>query len=708
MKKNELRKLRTLNVTPGMLTALKEGKYDAFARAQCLGQYVKIAFFAKGWLEEGIKTPICETFLNGEGKEWTTRIMNRVGEEAAWSEAMIYNLPFKVRNWYMPDVWVTQDTWQTIKRFTGKDCSRDDAMRTLWTWQEGVRAENIREKERKEQEPWDKDMALVPDVPKGLEEWMHRQCNKQFFLVYKYKKNQKEATCTRCGSVVSVEGLKNNVRKMCPACHAKAICKSEGRRMHSESTDMHYARVIQKIEGGIVERLFERRVYYDCKDFRKPGVYFREIERVIIPERGEVRLYDWTNYKGKCIRWVRDEYHEAANYRTYGRSHGAKTYPPTMREAKKTEILKKSSYGLWKDCPLALHEYIVVEKGNPAVEMLARIGMFTMAEEMIRAVYDKELLNEEATELTKILKIDGARLKRLRKMEAAGLTAIKWMQLEKVSDEIWPDQMIEDFGKANVKPQSLYFIPPADMTVIQKYNYLKRQKELSGEDLWQLVITWSDYYSMAGTMKMDVRNSRIFKPKDLLYAHEELIAMKNTKNMEKEAEKIEKKWPKVSKQLEKLGKYEFKLGKYQIVAPKKVLDIVREGRILQHCVHTCEYYFSRISTDESYLFFLRKTAHPDMPWYTLEAEPSGNIRQKRTTGDRQNKDFDDAVEFLKKWQQHFKKQLTKEEKKLGIKADELRKKNYKELREQAKKVWHGPLAGQLLADVLEADFMEAI
>ena len=76
-----------------------------------------------------------------------------------------------------------------------------------------------------------------------------------------------------------------------------------------------------------------------------------------------------------------------------------------------------------------------------------------------------------------------------------------------------------------------------------------------------------------------------------------------------------------------------------------------------------------------------------MPWYTMEVEPSGNIRQKRTTGDRQNKDFEAAVGFLKKWQQYFRKKLTKKEKELGIVADRLRKKNYKELREQAKRVW---------------------
>jgi hypothetical protein len=97
-----------------------------------------------------------------------------------------------------------------------------------------------------------------------------------------------------------------------------------------------------------------------------------------------------------------------------------------------------------------------------------------------------------------------------------------------------------------------------------------------------------------------------------------------------------------------------------------------------------------------------------MPWYTLEVEPSGNIRQKRTTGDNQNPDFEQAVPFLKTWQQHFKKQLTKREKELGKKSDELRRENYKKLREDGKVVWHGKLAGQLLADVLEKDFMEAM
>lgn len=105
---------------------------------------------------------------------------------------------------------------------------------------------------------------------------------------------------------------------------------------------------------------------------------------------------------------------------------------------------------------------------------------------------------------------------------------------------------------------------------------------------------------------------------------------------------------------------------------------------------------------------MRKTNQKDMPWYTLEVEASGNIRQKRTTGDNQNPDLEPAIPFLYEFMEHFKQVMNAEEIKQGIKADKKRKEEYKKLREEQKKVWRGKLAGQLLADVLEADFMQAI
>ena len=708
MRKNELRKLRALNVTTGMMTAVKkEEKKNVYVRAQYLGSILKIAFFKYDWIKCGIKTPVCETFVNREGKEWITRILNAKGEEENWSQAMLFNLPLDMPWWREYDAWITEDAWKSIKQMdVEKEYTRKTCLSALYHWQLKIREEHVREEEKKEQKPWDEDMKRVPKIPDGLEEWMHRQCCDVFFLVYKYEKNQKTATCTRCGSVVQVEGLRNNVKKICPVCHVKALCKSEGKRMQTEGTGWYYGKVIQKIDGGIVEREFRRREWYRGVDFRKPRVIFEEISRILILDGQKPRRYEWESYKQKYVRWcLWKDWDPWGHHYCYEES---KIYPPTMREARKTEIMKKSSFRCWKKPPMGLVEYMAIEQGNPAVEKLAKIGMFTLAEDLINTYYDKNLLKEDATELTKMLKIDAARLKRMKGMKKANIQTLLWMQREKDQNVIWQDKMIEELGEAKITPTMLFFLPPGTMTDVKKYNYLKKQAKLSGESLHQTAITWDDYYSMAGSEKMNLKNEMIYKPKDLKYAHDELIAIRNTKNLEKEAKEIEKKYPKVAGQLGKLKKFEFKLGKYQIVAPQKVFDIVREGMILKHCVHSCEYYFLRITRDESYLFFLRKTEHPDMPWYTLEVEPSGNIRQKRTTGDRQNKDFDDAVEFLKKWQQFFKKQLTKEEEELGIKADELRKKNYEQLRKEAKKVWHGPLAGQLLADVLESDFMEAI
>lgn len=72
--------------------------------------------------------------------------------------------------------------------------------------------------------------------------------------------------------------------------------------------------------------------------------------------------------------------------------------------------------------------------------------------------------------------------------------------------------------------------------------------------------------------------------------------------------------------------------------------------------------FSADGYQETYLLFLRRTDKPDVPWYTLEIEPGGNIRQKKSVLNEAYKDLDDALPFLRKWQQWVKKNLSAEDK----------------------------------------------
>lgn len=705
MRKDELRKLRALPATKEMMEKGKAGIYDLLLRVQNLSGYIKIALFLPEDMRKNIKMPRYEIFLNVEGNEYITRELDDKGKEKRWLTAMVGNLP---EMWYLgyykrKKIYLTNDGRDTLNQLV-LSCNGEKNFKgldRLRQWQQEQKDEETKRKEARQQAPWDADMKLVPKLPKNFEEWMRKEVAKKYFIIYEYAPKQTKGYCSRCKKFVQIKNPRHDRETKCPSCKVKATFKAHG-RIQTLSTDGYDAEIIQKIEGGIVVRSFEQRQWYRGTAYTEPHIRTHEWKRILIFENGTVKQYDWDNYKNKCYRWI----YKGSSVSSYSYDSKIMLYKRNYTQLKKNSALKRSAIDLWDKLPCSVPRYLAAEKGNPAIEMLARIGMFRLAKELLKCSYDNSLLDEGATEIAKMLKIDNSRLKRLKAMNG-NVATLRWMQYEKQKNTIWPDEMIKEFGEAGFSTSAFFFLKNP-VSYVKCYNYLKKQAAMTGETIKQTMITWDDYFSMASSLKMNVKCDQIAKPKDLKQAHDEVILLKEKKGLEKQAKDIEKKWPKVNEQLPKLQKFAFTSGEYTIVVPKNVMDIVVEGTILRHCVHTCEYYFSRIQTDESYLFFLRKSKSPDTPWYTLEVEPSGNIRQKRTTGDNQNSDFKDAVAFLKKWQRHFKKQLTKEEKELGKKADELRKENYKNLRVNGNRVWHGKLAGQLLADVLEADFMEAI
>ncbi|WP_373219929.1 PcfJ domain-containing protein [Ruminococcus sp. 5_1_39BFAA] len=130
-----------------------------------------------------------------------------------------------------------------------------------------------------------------------------------------------------------------------------------------------------------------------------------------------------------------------------------------------------------------------------------------------------------------------------------------------------------------------------------------------------------------------------------------------------------------------------------------------EGQKLQHCIHQNERYFERMNKRESYILFLRKTNEDSVPYYTLEVEPNGTVRQKRTLFNRQLEDIEEAEGFLQKWQKQLQMKLHREDFELAKRSKELRIKEMEELRRQQVRL-HGNFNGRLLADVLAEDLME--
>lgn len=724
MIKKTLRALRQLNATKEMMRKAKADKptnsnkwwkseikypykYGVYLRAQHLKGFLKVAVYATEWMRQGISTPCYEIFIDHENEQFITRRLDKTYTETGWTRAMIDNLKNVedvklAKYWYdgllsgsgAEDPWMDEHQAAYIKKTLQTNKSGYAA---IVEYQRKCRQQDLAEMRRRETAHWDDDMARVPEEPKAFKRWVFHEAVSENYMIYTYSKTgAKEGWCTYCERTVQLkEKPLHGKIGICPRCKREITYKSSG-KINTLATDWYKVQLVQNIDGGIVVRHFEAKKCW--KGTINAELYLREDTRTLIMG-GTKWQYSWELYKNIEHRWCRSD------YRDYGNWQRGRIYTGNMYHLSKTGLVHSSLPAVLnhnKKLTNAVADWLDAERYDPNIERCAKAGLYRLAGEL--AKNNGLIKDRRATELTKALGIDRMRLSRLVAHDGGSLY-LSYLQREKVDNTIYPDDILLDLVEKHITLSYLKNMLD-HMTLVKAYNYLVRQSDQSDKNpMSQVLTTYNDYMNMAERLKMDTSSEQIYKPKDLKKAHTKVIDLLSQAGWEKTAQDASKKFPKVNEELPRLLKYEYKGSAYQIVAPRTITDIVREGSLLGHCIHTCDFYYQRIETKESFIMFLRKNDDPEKPWYTLEVEPSGNIRQKRTVGDNQNDDLKAAVPFLHEWQQWLQKILSEEDKKLAKISEKKRKENYKKIREEKKKVWHGKLQGQLLADVLEADFL---
>lgn len=433
MIKAELRKLRALPATQAMIKAAAQkieydeqygygcmvrtkhvvtNKYHRLVRIQQLGAYIKIAVFYPKLLQKGIRTPTYEIFINTEGKEYITRELDKKGNETRWLTAMAVNLGEDFSDYTRRQrIYINPDGKRTLQNLLVLE---PDAGQKGWdrliVWQRRIKEEQIKRREEREVRPWDADMKLVPNLPKSFPKWMQRHAADKVYIIYDYR--SKEGWCTKCQRMVPVKSPRHNAEATCPHCKAKAVYKASG-KCKTLAAGPYYAEIIQKMPGGLVVRsLYQRQNFRG--DYKKPGVFTHEYKRILIFTDGTVKKYDYDMYKNKYQRWILDKEYFVGKSETFYWSFRSKLYKRNWSYLKNETFLKHSTVDLWDVLPCGVVKYIMIERGNPAIEKLVRIGMFRMARDVIGMNYDKKIFDQKQTELAKLLKVDGSRLKRMK------------------------------------------------------------------------------------------------------------------------------------------------------------------------------------------------------------------------------------------------------------------------------------------------------
>lgn len=718
MIKKDLLALRTLSATPKMMsmaaadatgthtfkahgyTYTRTGhEYTLFLRCQTFrGGYLKIAVFIPEHMRNGDSLPKYEIFIHKDGEEYLT--WER--KEQKWRTAMADNLDLGDYNWRFGKIWINPEGRQTIKRYLGTEASGFDG---IVEWQRKIHEENIEKKYKRMTDPWDAELAQTPPLPPDWERWVAKEAVQEHFLFYDYSRTgAKEGFCTHCESIVPIQGAKHNKKVACPKCKRQVTMKSKGKLKYLH-TKTYYAYLPQRTEQGFVIREYiVKNTYRSDKQWQEVSCA-NEIRRAFFDTAARpTSAYYWDLFRGRAYRFCKTNICGTS----WGQGHCGQTYKPTLNTLLKKEMQRTGAREFLKATKTAdLEHYLVVCSRYPQVELLIKAGLTTLVKECLHSthVFAECCDQSQPGGLAKKMALDDQRLKRLR-AHNGGICFWRWLHYEKKNGKCIPDDVIIWFTENHIEPSSLKFIADK-MSEQQIFNYLRRQMDLSGMKAGETLTTWKDYISMAKKNGMDVDDAIIYRASKLKQRHDELILQGMIKDLEKEAAKVSKKFPHVEQILQEIQSiYAFEGKDYTIIVPGKIVDIMVEGRNLHHCVATSERYIDRIERRESYILFLRKAKAPTQSYYTLEIEPDGTVRQKRTLYDRQHPDVEDANKFLRQWQKAIAKRISEKDRELAKKSKELRLAGFAQMRRDQVRINTGDIRGRLLADVLMADLME--
>lgn len=183
------------------------------------------------------------------------------------------------------------------------------------------------------------------------------------------------------------------------------------------------------------------------------------------------------------------------------------------------------------------------------------------------------------------------------------------------------DEQIDHWGQKAVELQARGIPLKEQVKYIQKaYDSYGGYRTFSGGLQY-----WIDYLSMAEKVGRDVSLTGAMMPRNLIDAHDEMVALERQLRDEIQAKELQQRnaaYETRRKKLEK--KYGYRSHGLMIKVPESAGAIIREGNILKICVGG---YTERHLTGKTTILFLRRERKPDTPYICIELDNKDRIVQ---------------------------------------------------------------------------------
>lgn len=662
---------------------------ERYVAAQVSGKYLILDLWKNGvWIcRHATDTETGEYGSYGEGVSWTEENLQNALCGGCWTppDEEILKITKEDRETVLGNLNVDWSCSNVYDRISQLEYSYQLHRREMKEWRRAQRVNDL--------------MDSVPSAGKAVYDWIEEKAAGS--LQYAFLRDKAAGTyhCTACGDDFTETAagvrMKHRAGVTCPLCGEMVVVEKTApfRQVKTRMTLIH---------GLDEKRGIQRHFIVTVEWSRNRVVRLREIIRCMLHKDVWSRYY-YDIYYAQHDGW--DNKGNPGNLRW----KPGYLYPEGIREG-----LADTPYHVWADVFTYMASMGIRADYNRLladwsksfvgmVEYLAKGRFYRLLEETSEAVsYDSgygyyNTMNPSGMDINEVMYLwDRQKINRLRQ-ENGGINMLEWLQwADKEKKKIGSDVLAwfeknkiskDDYQKGRVSKV---------LTPEQLMHYIERQRAESynGKRTASSVFnTYEDYLSMAGKLGKDLSDQMVYRPRELKRRHDELVEehrkylearrlLEDQEKAREEAERMAERYPGSESVLAEIRpKYEYEGEQFRITVPADFYEITREGMALHHCVGTTERYFDRILQHETYICFLRRTAEPEKPFYTIEVEPGGTIRQHRGMYDMEP-EIEEVKPFLREWQKEIRMRMKAQDHEHARISAVKREENLEELRQK--------------------------
>lgn len=528
----------------------------------------------------------------------------------------------------------------------------------------------------------------TPPLPEDLEEWADRTLFQgEHFLYYKRHGKYVDICCSKCGRVTTVKTKRedslescfehvidppqNNLIGRCPSCGTVGTWKAQGRTKGVYGLSKYFFIGMPYKETGAVIRYLECEKIYrmdECADDHGT-VMIGASEKCIITEIAR-RYFE----KGK--KRTQTDYHKYSPYSgenfwddcslswTGIKINPGRIYEGTWKILEGTILQYSGAQQFQKKyIMLNLMEYMSRYIEYPQIEMLSKIGLLRIVNSMVQGSCGI-IANKHASKPEDFFGIHKSRIKLLIE-EDGDIEWLEAMQKERRMDMHWTDAELRLVKEAKISNTNMemalqYMSMQQLLHKLEKYSGIDLEEDnilcgYAAQKLRTTADTYFDYLRMRQQRGYDLNNKIFLWPRNLRTAHDLMVEEINMGQIQRREKEVQEKFPGIRKNYRKLrNRYFFEDEEFLIRPARSAEEIVREGRILHHCVGG-DNYLMKHESGISTILFLRRKESPEEPYITIEIDGT-RICQWYGAYDRKP-----DKEIIEKWLEDYKQMLSGKE-----------------------------------------------